>query len=634
MSLEQLPVTKEPTVMTFTTIKCAAKQTCHQVYRISNTFAKVEINSLTFSGWDVPSCLYGGISFHDAHKMAESEEIRFTEIYSLCTNRTNKIRLKSLNHTNSSKPHEDAHSYYTASKQTLIVVHSRPHDLLEVNLRISASECRGVFVNPCLERKYFEIVAFPSVYKDKVLHYDYPFGDTRDDTPCLAVQISLKYLFTDQSYDDDVLRYGCKKGFVMKQNNLKWCGAKFQYFQLHQSPKYFAIQYHYPDFFPENHFGSQDTDVLLFANKVSGDSLVLRDKQEFQCRENIQNPNGFKRYTQKIVEESEWYRGVKIYNTSERHQENSVLHMEADINFIRTQKQMEDLFHMTVQPLSDSISILIFRYQECEALLPMQLQEGSTSFISKMANISICVREPVRGVMDGNMVLELSLVSGVPHRNFSLGTISVHSNLCLDTSWLRELFYIDVYTRDPEFTRCNEIQQNSGEDQLIWKSTLNSEQFLLTGNKFMFFVPGKIFDAEINLDPNSIYEQEKIAIKYRWTTRPDKRVFRHDISTFSGTGSGYAFTSFRLQGNYFNLQHHKFFVLTRNIRGDYGQPGPVTWYGADRKCKNKEAHLPSMTSNQDVEDLMSFLRSLSFSALVTNIFIGIHRKVELSVATV
>ena len=338
VSLEELSVTKEPTIVTLTT-----DGTYHQVYRISNTFAKIEINSLTFSGWDVPSCLYGGISFHEAYKMAKSEETKYTEIYSLCANKTNKIRLQSSNNTNSSDPNNGGHPYYTASKHTLIVVHSRPHDLLEVNLRISPSECRGVFVNPCLERKYFEIVAFPPFYEDKVLHYDYPFDDTLDEAPCLAVQLSLKYLFTDQSYDDDVLRYGCKKGFVMKQSNLTWCGVKFQYFQLHQSPKYFAIQYHYPDFFPESHFGSQDTDVFLFANKVSDDSLVLRDKQEFQCRENIQDPSGFKRYTQKIVEGSEWYRGVKIYNTSEKHLENSVLHMEADINFIRTQKQMEDL---------------------------------------------------------------------------------------------------------------------------------------------------------------------------------------------------------------------------------------------------------------------------------------------------
>ena len=563
--------------------------------------------------------------------MTKSGEKKFTEIYSLCTNKTNKLTIQS-DHSNSSNSYKGSHSYYTASKQTVIVVHSRPYYMLEVNLRISLSECRGVFVNPCLERKYFDIVTFPSFYKDKVLHYDYPFNDISDDldddTPCLAVQLSLKYLFGDLSYDDDVLRYGCKKGFAMKQNNLKWCGAKLQYFQIHQMKKYFSMQYQYPGNLPQNHLNSKDTDVFLFANKISNTSSILWEKQEFQCRENMQNPGGFKRYTQKIVKDSEWYRGVKVFNTSQQQLENSIHHMEANIKFVRTQKQMEDLFHMTVQPLSESISILIFRYQKCETLSPMQLPEGSTSLTSKVIRRNICVREPVRGVMDRNMVLELSLVPEVPHKPFSLGTISVYSNLCLSTSWLRELFYIDVYTRDPEFTRCNEKQQNSGEDQLIWTSALSSELFLLTGNKFMLFLPGKIFDTQINLSPNIIYEQEEVAIKYRWTTKPDKRVFRLGISTFSGTGSGYAFTSFRLQENYFNLQHHKFIVLTRNVRGDYEEPARHTWYQADRMCKNRSMHLPSILSYQDVEDLMGFLRSLSFSAFVTNMFIGIRRQVR------
>ena len=554
--------------------------------------------------------------------MTKSEEKKFTEIYSLCTNKTNKLTIQSSDHSNSSNPYKGSYShlYYAASNQTLIVVHSRPYYLLEVNLRISLSECRGVFVNPCLERKYFDIVTFPSFYKDKVLHYDYPFNDISDDlddddVPCLAVQISLKYLFSDLSYDDDVLRYGCKKGFAIKQNNLKWCGAKLQYFQIHQMKKYFSIQYQYPGYLPQNRMKSQDTDVFLFANKVSNTSFILGDKQEFQCREHIENPGGFKRYTQKIVEDSEWYRGVKVFNTSQQQLKNSIHHMKADIKFVRTQKQMEDLFHMTVQPLSESISILMVRYQKCEALVPMQLPEDSTSLISKLINRSICVREPVRGVMDRNMVLELSLIPEVPNKNFSLGTISVYSNLCLSTSWLRELFYIDVYTRDPEFTRCNGKQQNSGEDQLIWTSTLSLEVFLLTGNKFMLFLPGKIFDSEIILNPSIIYEQEETAIKYRWTTKPDKRVFRLGISTFKGTGSGYAFTSFRLQENYFNLQHHKFIVLTRNVRGDYEEPERHTWYQADRMCKNKRTHLPSIVSYQDVADLMAFLRSLSFSCV-------------------
>ena len=128
-------------MVTFTTANCTTDLACHKIYRISNTFAKIAITSATFSEQNVPSCLYDGINCHEAHTIPKSEEKKFTEIYSLCMNKMNRLTIQSSDHTNRSNPDKGSHPYYMASIEALIVAHSRPHYPLEVNLRISLSEC-------------------------------------------------------------------------------------------------------------------------------------------------------------------------------------------------------------------------------------------------------------------------------------------------------------------------------------------------------------------------------------------------------------------------------------------------------------------------------------------------------------
>ena len=72
---------------------------------------------------------------------------------------------------------------------------------------------------------------------------------------------------------------------------------------------------------------------------------------------------------------------------------------------------------------------------------------------------------------------------------------------------------------------------------------------------------------------------------------------------------------------------HEHELLSRNLKGDYDEPIAHTWYEANKMCNDRGRNLPSFVSYQDVEKLKKFLKKVSWSALVTHIFIGIHKKV-------
>ena len=143
---------------------------------------------------------------------------------------------------------------------------------------------------------------------------------------------------------------------------------------------------------------------------------------------------------------------------------------ETDINFVRTQKRMHDIFNMKLQPLSESVSILCFVYKPCEKASLIFLPTVITNLGG--ANETICLRNPVRGVMEINRILELSLISEPPLDNFLSGQITFHANLCLSRSWLYMAWITGFDAKDFYFLICTNNKTKFGEDYLIWKSNL------------------------------------------------------------------------------------------------------------------------------------------------------------------
>ena len=319
---------------------------------------------------------------------------------------------------------------------------------------------------------------------------------------------------------------------------------------------------------------------------------------------------------------------MEIFNVSTSVENNCIkTHtFETDINFVRTQKGMHDIFNMKLQPLSESVSILSFVYKPCEKASLIFLPTGITNLGG--ANETICLRNPVRGVMEINRILELSLISEPPLDNFLSGQITFHANLCLSRSWLSMAWITGFDAKDFYFLICTNKKTNFGEDYLIWKSNFSTDLFLFSRNRISIYLPGKTFNTELTIDNNTLNGKKciKCYIQYRWYTKGSTVVF--DEKTYGGHIQSYSQYNARLPYpiSFFNTKY-KYFILSRNLQGDYDKPVPITWYEAQKMCQNKNTHLPSIVSYNDVEVLMKFVRTVSFSALVTNFFIGLHKKV-------
>ena len=208
---------------------CKDTDNCQRVLKLNSSYVRISVMTMVFSGWKVHSCLYGGVSFHEKESL-EKDDIKrtYTEIYDLCDNVTNlettvetsrrvgrkvetSTRVESSRRTKPStmvepstfvtnKKYNRPAPYHSASNETLIVIYSEPQYTLNVSFRISHSQCRGVFVNPCPLKKYAKYpLTFPQRFENRILHY--PSSVTNSTDICLHVQLSLQFMFTGGKYN-------------------------------------------------------------------------------------------------------------------------------------------------------------------------------------------------------------------------------------------------------------------------------------------------------------------------------------------------------------------------------------------------------------------------------------------------
>ena len=204
---------------------CKYTDNCQRVLKLNSSYVRISVMTMVFSGWKVHSCLYGGVSFHEKQS-AETDEIKrtYTEIYDLCDNVTNfetmvetsrrvgrSGKVETSRQVEAStrvepstfvtdRTYSPTAPYYSATTEVLIVVYSEPQYTLNVSFRISQSQCRGVFVNPCPLKKYAKYpLTFPRHYADRVLHY--PSSVTNNTDIWLHVQFSLQFMFTGGRYN-------------------------------------------------------------------------------------------------------------------------------------------------------------------------------------------------------------------------------------------------------------------------------------------------------------------------------------------------------------------------------------------------------------------------------------------------
>ncbi len=566
---------------------------CQVVYRLQgnpSTYLQADVTRVVFTGWRMVSCMYGGVSFHEYNKSAQS----YIEVNSICRNSSD---LRS-----SGQAQKFSAMYTSTSNKVLITFYHFPQDLLNISLAFLPSTCQGVFVNPCFD------ITFPSEHQGVPLHHPQLVTDPN---LCRVVQFGFFILYSGGLYNGRVIKNGCVNVFEMKPSDISsWCGSSLKYVQVSWIPSYTVTLFNELD-------DTYKGDTFLFSSKVRTEQKLI-ERKDFPCEEKLNNMTFFRKPRDKIMKGSQWHRGLNIFNT---HISGMNASFEATMSLIYFQRKMYDSFATTVGPLSDSLSILELHFISCEISSLLTLPTGIGSLSSTQRRL--CLREPVKGVMVKNSMLELSLSGKLNCFHCSIGNISFMSNLCLSLSWAKVLYKITTYHPSPEFNLCVPNKQNLGEDKLIWKSNVPFQMFYLSNMFLLVDLPGKILDVKFNSTPNICDSDGDCWLKYRWLSREEppveyaKSYYRY-MSVHIGTA----------KENDFSYQINLFKIFSRDIKGDYEEPSFQTWYEADRMCNEKGGILPQIVSVHQIYHLTVFVKRAAVTVLLTNVFIGIISEVQ------
>ena len=420
----------------------------------------------------------------------------------------------------------------------------------------------------------------------------------------------------------------------MRRGSTRICGAHLKYVQLYKTSGHIFEKYKEGDFTPTSDVFEDS--MFLFSSDLYNSTGKVKLKQKFQCRENIHDPAAFQQNKDVVVNKSEAYRGFQVFKTHINAEDFKVgLHnFETEIKLVRTQSKITDSFHLRVLPFSKSTSVVTLIYRKCSTIEFPSLPTGVTNLAQKVGS-HICLREPVKGILPMITHLEISLLSNRATFDTSfLGNLIFHTNLCLSESRIGALHQSHPSTN--RFTPCVGKKHNLGEDRLIWKGSLTTDLFIPSNNKIHISLSGKLFYTGLTLSSSENICADDCALKYRWFTDEQQGFVprkyldpNRKLKLFEVIGVGLAFIgSAAWTLNFINTQYlHRYVLPSRDVEGDYNEPTARTWFEADDICRKSNSHLPSIVSSEDIEDLKEYVRMASSSALITDIFIGIHSKV-------
>ena len=404
----------------YSNFNCYNKLTCQTIYSLKtliNSYIKVQIRELKFTGWKSSSCFYGGISFHETDT---NNKMKYKEILSLCDNYLNSKKEQKENVAQNMVV-----IYTSTTNEVKLVAYHLNSDRFGAGLFLSTTNCKGIFVNPCIN------VVFPNIFRKKLLHYQYYENQFK----CLTYQVGLQYFITRLTFK--AKKEGCKKVYNMMQNDPSCCGATLSYLEFNRISKYTS------SLFNKRQIGNQ----IYFLSKIEGNSSQFLQKESFPCAESFDYVAGFSK-TRSIMTHRHWYRGLNIY-LFESSNFQTIFKFHVKISLFNQIQKVSDSFWLRMEPFSETLSILTFRYLKCTKSTQLQLPIGSSQLFPKDQG-EICLREPIKGIIRKNTVLELSLTGKFTCGNCSIGTVKLQSLLCLQFTKIYLLFTCTFCTR----SRC------------------------------------------------------------------------------------------------------------------------------------------------------------------------------------
>ncbi len=241
-----------------------------------------------------------------------------------------------------------------------------------------------------------------------------------------------------------------------------------------------------------------------------------------------------------------------------------------------------DAFFTRIYPYSKSISTLKFVYHKCNSTFTHLIPPAGISLLGTETERPLCLRKPVLGVLHQDIALELSITGKIQKTNCSLGTVKMHSQLCVSGINSHNVFQL-----------CDGVNNT----QMVWESKIDVTSFQFSSNRTLIMLPGKLIDSQFHLEYNSCHFV--ILLKYRW-----KKIEQTERSK--------------------QVSKQMFLITPRSTKS---KSSTHSWLQADRMCLEKGFKLPVLLSQNEETSIIQYLKDISISFLVTNVFVGIHKKV-------
>ena len=310
----------------------------------------------------------------------------------------------------------------------------------------------------------------------------------------------------------------------------------------------------------------QEGDSFSFVNNVTS----LKQEKGFYCRRSMWNKS---KYTRRQALFS------PTMNISRYSQ--SVHHLKSSILVTKGRGVMHDLdqFQASVHPFSKSNSLITFYFNESWAVSRLETQLWQFQLLP---STHACLGDtPSLFLKIARRAFKLSFLGSFNYSNCPIGHLQT-----------KFVFCSKMFRNGVPF--C-ERQKNYGQDVVTWKSKVSTTMIRGSGFQIMVDIPGHVFNAEFIGASNCCFGRN-CWLQYT----------RH----YMGSSPG------------------KYELLSRKLEGGYQTIIGRSWFKAQKMCTDEKMHLPSITSQADVDKLIGFIRSNSKKIFITTIFIGIIREVR------
>ncbi len=499
-------------------------------------------------------------------------------------------------------------TYTAASNVTFITVHLATKGSINSSFCAKTTLCQGVFINPCTRRtlpaefvlrKQHTHAGYRHIH---LLHALFPV-ETSSSNSCVVFQISAHFLPTNRTVQmrDCLLIF-----YFSRHTNLEqFSSVEIKY------TKYYGNDYRLHTTLARKRWANQHRVEAFFTISTPQNSSATFHSSKKQCEEDYLHPKQINmlgtlgpknlRTTKRIF--SFWYQIPTRPNAQKVH------FFQTRLLFVHTPTEFPDLLYSVESGLSYDVRILAVKYTAGQ--VQGQAPQGHSD-ITNLASGSICLKESFSKFLYPDIVLSLSL-QGILS-TCSLGLFNFSVNQCLSPRWFNFSATMPINYEFLDLVNCRHPMENVGTFKIEWSSKLTNTMFLTCNDMIQVALPGKTFNASLELSNQTCCKSKTCSLSYRW---------KQPELNFHNTSSRQQFLLPQFYHSYLKWHRSHACVFCPILKEK------KSWEDAHRICKASGGHLPGLVSQSEVKELIDMIKLLGTQLYLSTVYLGLIFKVNL-----